>query len=285
MKKVLIFVFILVCSFSLFNPVYSQSGPAESPVDLNTVVPIDSNITYGQFENGLRYYIKVNRKPEDRAELRLAVNAGSVLEDDDQQGLAHFCEHMAFNGTEHFAKQELVNYLESIGMKFGPEINAYTSFDETVYMLEIPVDSAEIVEKAFQILEDWAHLVSYESEEIDKERGVIREEWRLGRGAEARMQDKQFPILLKGSKYAERLPIGKIEIVDTCHYNTLTRFYKDWYRPDLMAVVAVGDFDADWIKELIETHFARIPARKDPFRITRKPSLPLPRIRKLRAQK
>ncbi len=263
MKKYLIAIFILVCSFSLFNPAYSQSEPAEGSIDLSTVVPIDSSITYGQFENGLRYYIKVNKKPANRVELRLAVNVGSVLEDDDQQGLAHFCEHMAFNGTKHFAKHELISYLESVGMKFGPEINAYTSFDETVYMLEIPVDSAEIVEKAFQILEDWTHLVSYEPEEINKERGVIREEWRLGRGAEARMQDKQFPILLKGSKYAERLPIGKIEIVDTCHYNTLTRFYKDWYRPDLMAVVAVGDFDADWIKGLIETHFAKIPARKD----------------------
>lgn len=264
MKKYLIIILTFISILLLFNLTYSQSKPAEGSVDLDASIPIDSNIVYGQFENGLRYYIKVNKRPEDRAELRLAVNAGSVLEDDDQQGLAHFCEHMAFNGTKHFEKQEIIDYLESIGMKFGPEINAYTSFDETVYMLEVPTDSAEVMEKAFQILEDWARFVSYEPEEIDKERGVITEEWRLGRGAEARMRDEQFPILLQGSRYADRLPIGKMAVVDTCHYGTLTRFYNDWYRPDLMAVVAVGDFDVEWIKGLIEKHFAQIPPHASP---------------------
>ena len=140
---------------------------------------------------------KTNKKPENRAFLWLVVNAGSVLEDEDQRGLAHFVEHMAFNGTKNFAKQELIDYLESIGMQFGPEINAYTGFDETVYMLEVPTDSTEYIEKGFQILEDWAHQISFEPEEIDKERGVIIEEWREGRDADMRMQDKQLPVLFR----------------------------------------------------------------------------------------
>lgn len=233
-----------------------------SPFSLSANLPLDPQVKTGKLENGLKYYIRVNKKPEDRAELRLVVNAGSVLEDDDQQGLAHFCEHMAFNGTKHFAKQELVDYLESIGMRFGPDLNAYTSFDETVYMLQIPTDSMKIIENAFQILEDWAHNVSYDDKEIDKERGVIIEEWRLGRGAESRMRDKQFPILFKDSRYAVRLPIGKKNILDSFKHNTLRRFYKDWYRPDLQAVIAVGDFDPQQIESLIRQHFASIPSRK-----------------------
>ena len=162
-------------------------------------------MTVGQLDNGLRYVIRKNQKPENRVELRLVVDAGSVLEDENQQGLAHFAEHMAFNGTKNFAKQELVDYLELIGMRFGPDLNAYTSFDETVYMLTVPTDSAEVVETAFQILEDWAHQISFEAEEIDKERGVVVEEWRLRRGAQQRMFDEQIPILLKDSRYAVRL--------------------------------------------------------------------------------
>ena len=168
-------------------------------------LPIDSLVTVGQLDNGLRYVIRQNQKPENRVELRLVVDAGSVLEDENQQGLAHFVEHMAFNGTKNFAKQELVDYLELIGMRFGPDLNAYTSFDETVYMLTVPTDSTEVVETAFQILEDWAHQISFEAEEIDKERGVVIEEWRLGRGARKRMFDEQAPILLKDSRYAVRL--------------------------------------------------------------------------------
>ena len=160
-----------------------QSQRAQQGPDLTTVIPVDPLIIKGTLPSGLTYYIRQNKKPEHRAELRLAVNAGSVLESQDQQGLAHFAEHMAFNGTEHFQKQELVSYLESIGMRFGPEVNAYTSFDETVYMLQLPTDSLEVFRKGFQVLEDWAHEVSYDSTEIDKERGVIVEEWRLGRGA------------------------------------------------------------------------------------------------------
>jgi len=232
--------------------------------DLDYVIHRDPDITYGRLDNGLTYYIKTNQKPEKRVELRLAVNAGSVLEDDNQQGLAHFNEHMAFNGTKNFEKQELVDYLESIGMRFGPDLNAYTSFDETVYMLQVPTDSAELVETAFQVLEDWAHQVSFEDEEIDKERGVIVEEWRLYRGAGARIRDKQFPILLKGSKYAERMPIGKPEVIENCSYETLRKFYRDWYRPDLIAVTAVGDFDREWMESLIKKYFSRLPKVENP---------------------
>jgi zinc protease len=244
----------------------AQARPAQP-------LPVDSQVTVGTLPNGLRYYVRANPKPEHRAELRLVVRAGSVLEDDDQQGLAHFVEHMAFNGTRHFEKQQLVNYLESIGMKFGPEVNAYTSFDETVYMLQIPTDTASVVQTAFQILEDWANGLAFDSVEIDKERGVIMEEWRLGRGAGARMRDKQLPIVLKGSKYAERLPIGKPEIIQSFHHEVLKRFYRDWYRPDLMAVIAVGDFDPKAIAGLIRQHFAPL---RDPSAERPRPTIDVP---------
>ncbi|MCH6560650.1 insulinase family protein, partial [candidate division KSB1 bacterium] len=256
MKQIFSILFFLNFTFSI--------SFCQTSIDLKKELPTDPKIRIGKLKNGLKYYIRENQKPENRAELRLAVNAGSVLEDDDQRGLAHFVEHMAFNGTKNFAKQEIVDYLESIGMQFGPDINAYTDFDETVYMLQVPTDSVEAVETAFQILEDWAHNISFEEEEIDKERGVVVEEWRLGRGAGARMRDKQFPILFKDSRYAERLPIGKKEILETAPYNSLRRFYRDWYRPDLMAVVAVGDFDKDWIEKLIKKHFRRLRALKKP---------------------
>ncbi|UCD36642.1 MAG: insulinase family protein [Fidelibacterota bacterium] len=254
----------LAFSVSCSVVVRPPAARAAVPDDLGAAIPPDPDLTMGEFPNGVRYYIRVNGKPEKRAQLWLAIDAGSVLEDDDQRGLAHFAEHMAFNGTEHFAKQEIIDYLESIGMRFGPEVNAFTSFDETVYMLQVPTDSIHMVEQGFQILEDWAHLVSFDEEEIDKERGVIVEEWRLGRGANMRLLDKQLPVLFKGSKYAVRLPIGKKEIIEASSYETLRRYYREWYRPDLMAVVAVGDFDKDWIFGLIEKHFAAIPEADDP---------------------
>jgi zinc protease len=231
---------------------------------LDQKIPVGPPVTVGQFDNGFRYYIRENKQPENRAELRLAVNAGSVLEDDDQQGLAHFLEHMAFNGTEHFEKHKLIEFMESIGMRIGPGLNAYTSFDETVYMLTLPTDSPEAMETAFQIIEDWSQALLLEPEEIDKERGVIVEEWRLGLGASARMRDEQFPILFKDSRYAERMVIGKKEIIENFDYDVLKRFYKDWYRPDMMAVLAVGDFDGAKVKSMIEKHFSALPKPENP---------------------
>jgi zinc protease len=230
---------------------------------LNQAIPIDQQIRKGRLPNGLTYYIRKNVQPEKRVELRLAVNAGSVLEDDDQQGVAHFVEHMAFNGTKNFAKNDLVKYLQSVGVKFGPEINAYTSFDETVYMLTLPTDSIHILEKGFQIMEDWAHGLSFEGTEIDKERGVIVEEWRLGRGPFQRMQDKFLPLIFKGSKYAERLPIGKKETIEGVPHDKIRKFYNDWYRPELMAFIVVGDVDPDAMEKMIRDHFSRFtpPAR------------------------
>jgi zinc protease len=226
-------------------------------------IPLDSNITAGTLDNGIKYFIRKNKRPEKRAELRLAVNVGSVLEDDDQLGLAHLTEHMAFNGTKNFHKLEIINFLERIGMRFGPDVNAYTSFDETVYMIQIPTDSAEIVNKGFQILSDWAHNLLMEDEEINKERGVVIEEWRLGRGAEMRMLDKQLPIILKDSRYADRLPIGKKEILESFPVERIKQFYNDWYRPDLMSVIAVGDFEPKDIEKLIKDYFAPIPQKKN----------------------
>ena len=227
----------------------------EAAFEPGAEVPFDPLVRTGTLDNGLRWFVRENSEPENRAALRLVVNAGSVLEDDDQRGLAHFLEHMAFNGTENFEKQELVDYLESIGMEFGPEINAYTSFDETVYMLQIPLDDPEIVDNAFTVLADWSRRLMLDPEEVRKERGVVLEEWRLGRGARQRVRDAQIPVLFHGARYAERLPIGLPEIIESADRERLKRFYDEWYRPDLMAVVAVGDFEAETMIEHIEESF------------------------------
>lgn len=227
-------------------------------------IPKDPNVKVGTLENGLTYYIRNNGKPEDKVELRLVVNAGSILEDDDQLGLAHFMEHMNFNGTKNFKKNELVDYLQSIGVEFGADLNAYTGFDETVYILPIPSNDAEKLEKGFQILEDWAFNALLTDEDIDEERGVVLEEYRLGLGADERMRQKYLPKMMYGSKYADRLPIGTKESLENFTYESLRRFYKDWYRPDLMAVVAVGDLDVAELEKKIKAHFGKQPAAKNP---------------------
>ena len=241
----------------------APQNPALS-VALDQPVPVDPRITIGYLPNGLRYYIRTNGRPMQRAELRLAVRVGSVVEDPDQVGLAHFVEHIAFNGSEHFAQQDLIRFMESIGMRLGPGVNANTGFDETVYMLHVPTDNPEAMNKAFLFLADVAHSLSFEPAAIDKERGVIVEEWRQGRGADTRMRDTQFPVLLRGSRYAERVPIGTKENIEQFKPEALERFYADWYRPDLMAVVAVGDFDKAGVERLIREHFAKIPAPERP---------------------
>ena len=236
----------------------------QAQTGLDAKLGIDHKVKIGKLSNGLTYYLRKNVEPKNRAELRLVVNAGSILESDQQLGLAHFVEHMAFNGTKNFKKQELVDFLEKSGVNFGADLNAYTSFDETVYELQVPTDSIQVFKKAMQILEDWAHQVSFEPVEIDKERGVIVEEWRLGRGADARLRDKFFPVILKGSQYAKRLPIGTKESIEKSPYSELTKFYKDWYRPDLQAVIVVGDIDIAETEKMIKDHFGKIPAAKTP---------------------
>jgi zinc protease len=228
-------------------------------MDLSTPLPQDPAVRTGTLPNGLRYYIRQNHKPEKRAELRLVVNAGSVLENDDQRGLAHFVEHMAFNGTKEFPKAGIVNFLESNGIRFGADLNAYTSFDETVYMLKLPTDRPVVLDSGLDVLSEWAHNVSFDSTEFEKERGVVGEEWRLGRGAQGRIFDKQLPIVAKGSKYADRMVIGLKPVLDTAHLATIKAFYQNWYRPDLMAVVAVGDFDPAAMEQSIKARFAKIP--------------------------
>lgn len=249
---------VLIIWGLIFNIISAQTPDQDKPI------PPDPNIKTGKLDNGLTYYIKLNKKPEKRMELRLAINAGSICETIGQQGLAHFCEHMCFNGTKNFPSNKMVSMLEEMGVKFGAELNAYTSWDQTIYMLKVPTDSIEWINRGFQVVEDWAHQVSMEDSEIDKERGVIVEEWRMGLGADDRMQAKYIPVILKGSKYAERLPIGKIDIIKSFPYDTLRSFYKTWYRPDLMAVVVVGDIDPALAEKKIIEYFGRIPKAVNP---------------------
>lgn len=218
-------------------------------------IPFDPNVKKGILKNGLTYYIRKNAKPENKVDLRLVINAGSILETEEQQGLAHFMEHMCFNGTKRFPKNQLVDYLQSIGIKFGQHLNAYTSFDETVYFLPIPSDNPEKLEKGFQIIEDWAFNANLTPEEIDKERGVVLEEYRLGLGADKRMEDKYIPKMMHNSQYANRLPIGKKEILENFKYDKVISFYKDWYRPNLMSVIVVGDIDVAAMEKKIKDHF------------------------------
>lgn len=235
----------------------------EAPEALDAALPFDPRIRAGELDNGLTYYVRRNGSPQGRAELWLVVDAGSVLEEDDQRGLAHFIEHMAFNGTERFERQELVSYLESIGMRFGPDVNAYTSFDETVYLLQVPTDRNGYVERGVEILEDWAHGITFDPAEVDQERRVLVEEWRLGRTAEGRLLDAQVPVLFSGSRYAERMPIGSREVLETVPRDELVDFYRDWYRPDLMAVIAVGDFDPARVERLVRRRFGDLDRPDD----------------------
>lgn len=223
-------------------------------------IPPDPAVRIGQLDNGLTYYIRHNTKPAKRAEFWLAVNAGSLQEDEEQLGLAHLLEHMLFNGTRRFEGHELIDFLETIGMEFGPDVNAFTSFDETVYMLQVPTDDQALVQKAFEVLEDWAGYATLDPAEIEKERGVVVEEWRLrDENAFGRVQNQQWETWLEGTRYAERLPIGNMDIIRNATPETIRRFYENWYRPDLMAIVAVGDFDVDVVEGLIQQQFSTLP--------------------------
>ena len=244
-----------VSSIGLFFTLFF-SFSLSAQVDPSAKLPLDAKLTTGKLENGLTYYIRENKKPEKKVELRLIIKVGSIMEDDDQQGLAHMAEHMAFNGTKNFKKNDIVSYLQSIGVEFGNDLNAYTGFDETVYILPIPTDQPSNLDKGFQILEDWAHQVTYLNEDINSERAIILEESRLGKSGEERMFKKVYPELFKGSKYAQRLPIGIDSIIKTFNPDAIRRFYQEWYRPDLMAVVVVGDISKEEAMKYINRHFA-----------------------------
>lgn len=283
----LLFVFIftlLMAGCQPIQPVEDGAGNDDATglteiidkilADPDGLLPVDPQIRIGQLENGLTYYIRENSEPENRAELRLAINAGSLLEDEDQLGVAHFLEHMLFNGTEKFEGQAITEFLESVGMNFGADLNARTSFDETVYILRIPTDDSEIVETAFTILEEWAAYATFPEDEIDKERGVVYQEWQSRQqNAGGRLQEQILPVYLGGSRYNDRLPIGDMEIVQNAQRDVFVRFYETWYRPDLMAVVAVGDFDMDEIEGLIQERFSSIEMPDEP---TPRPTYELP---------
>ena len=249
---------------TIFCAALAAPALSGAAIDLYARMPVGPQVKVGTLPNGLTYYIQRNAKPEHRLELRLAVKAGSVLEDEDQQGLAHFTEHMAFNGSTHFRKHELVNYLQSIGVQFGADLNANTSYDQTIYILPVPTADRQQVDQAFTILEDWAHGIAFDAADIDKERGIVLEEARTRKGAGERLRKVLMPRLFGGSRYALRDPIGKEDVLRSFQPDSLRRFYRDWYRPDLMAVVAVGDFDPAEIERQIVARFGalRNPARE-----------------------
>jgi len=254
MKTILMLICFLVGLTSSAQPQFKLTDP----------IPSDPKVSKGVLSNGMTYYVRANSTPKNRADLFLVVRAGSIDEDDNQLGLAHFAEHLAFNGTKNFPKHELINYLESIGMEFGPEINAFTSFDETVYMIKVPLDSTQYMDKGLQVIYDWASQITDSDEEIEKERGVIHEEWRGGRDADERMMQKWLPVFLHNSKYAERLPIGKMEVIDHFAPELLRKFRQDWYRTDLQAVVVVGDFDQQAMVSKVKEMFSKIPVAQNP---------------------
>jgi len=256
MKKVLLFIAAVFCALAVF----AQKGD----LNLNDPIKADPNVVIGKLDNGLTYYIRKNSYPKDRVEFRLAVNAGSNQENDNQQGLAHFTEHMAFNGIEGFPSNSVVDHLRSKGVVFGADLNAYTSFDETVYMIPMPLDDPGNIDLGLKILRGWAAGLLYDNKEIDEERGVIIEEYRLGLGADDRMRKEYWPILMAGSRYADRLPIGKLDILQTFDYQVIKDFYHDWYRPDLQAVIVVGDIDVKVVEEKIKAMFSNIPAKQNP---------------------
>lgn len=258
------FWMILLLIFIGSNAFSQVIKKEKTEMDLSAQVPVDKKVRIGKLENGLTYYIRSNKKPENRIHFRLVTNAGSILEDEDQQGLAHFCEHMAFNGTQHYKGNEMISELQKNGIEFGRGINAWTSFDETVYYVELPADNPAMVEMGFKILDGWAGKLLFDQAEIEKERGVILEEWRMGLGADERLRKATWPIMLKGSKYAQRLPIGTEEVISTFKRESITRFYEDWYRTDLQAVVIVGDINVDEMEAKVKQYFAGYAKKENP---------------------
>ena len=247
-----LFLLVLICTFSV-------NGQGLQPI------PMDTSIRYGKLSNGLTYYIRHNEQPKERAEFYIAQNVGAILEEDSQNGLAHFLEHMAFNGTKNFPGKSLISYFETVGVRFGSNINAYTSLDETVYNLsEVPTTREGVIDSALLALHDWSNFILLDSSEIDKERGVIREEWRQGQTASRRLWTKTNKVTMAGSQYAKRDIIGDTAVINNFSYETLRKYYKKWYRPDLQAILVVGDIDVDQIESKIKTLFSDIPATVNP---------------------
>ncbi len=231
---------------------------------INTPISLPETVKKGKLKNGMTYFIMHNEEPKDRASFYFSQNVGAILEDDDENGLAHFLEHMAFNGSKNFPNNTLVKYLESKGLLFGRDFNAYTSYDETVYNISnIPVGDKELIDKALLVLHDWSGFLSLKGDAIDAERGVIEEEWRSNRGPRMRLYEKTFPVMFAGSKYAERNIIGDQKFIQSFKHESLRNYYNKWYRPDLQAVVIVGDIDVDAIEKKVIDQFSKIPLAKN----------------------
>ncbi len=254
---------LLVSIVAILVTVMVQAQPGAS-----MAVPVDKDVRVGHLPNGLTYYIRHNNWPEHRAEFYIAQRVGSLQENDDQRGLAHFLEHMCFNGTKHFKGNDLIRYCESIGVKFGTDLNAYTGIDQTVYNISnVPTDRSGAIDSCLLILYDWADGLSLTPEEIDKERGVINEEWRLRTGAVMRMLERNFTTLYPGSKYGERMPIGKMEIINTFKPQVLQDYYEKWYRPDNQAIIVTGDIDVDKVEAQIKQLFGNITMPANPAKV------------------
>ena len=242
---------LTLCLFA-GQAIYAQS-PEMQPL------PIDSMVRYGVLDNGLTYYVRHNETPKQRVEFHIAQKVGSVLEEENQRGLAHFLEHMAFNGLEHFPGKTMLNYLEENGIQFGSDINAYTGFDQTVYRISnVPSDRSGLVDSCLLILHDWACAIALEDKEIDEERGVIQEEWRTRADANWRQWESTVPVMFEGSQYANRMPIGTMDVVMNFPYKTLRDYYHKWYRPDQQGIIVIGDIDAEKIENQIKTLFGSI---------------------------
>lgn len=245
MKKIFTFL-LLVIAVSAFA---QQNQP----------LPVDPNVRTGTLENGLTYYIRYNKLPENRADFYIAQKVGSMQEEDNQAGLAHFLEHMAFNGTKNFPGKTMLDYLQDNGIKFGTNINAYTSFDETVYYIsDIPTTNRNLMDSALLVLHDWSSAILLEEDELEKERGVIREEWRTRGGAQQRLWDQLLPKMYPESKYANRMPIGSIDVINNFKPEEIRAYYHKWYRPDLQGIIVVGDFDAEEMEKKVIELFSPI---------------------------
>lgn len=250
MRKIFILLLLAVTTLAL-----AQQNPP---------LPLDPNVRTGKLENGLTYYIRQNKQPENRADFYIAQKVGSMQEEDNQAGLAHFLEHMAFNGTRNFPGKSMLNYLQDNGIKFGTNINAYTSFDETVYYIsDIPTTNLNLMDSALLVLHDWSNAIALEEEELESERGVIREEWRTRGGAQQRLWDQLLPKMYPGSKYANRMPIGSIDVINNFKPEEIRAYYHKWYRPDLQGIIVVGDFDPDRMEQKVKALFSPILLEKE----------------------